>query len=85
MKRFLTSVLILSATASAFADHTAFVPKPAASPVVKSTNSARMPSRYQPYTRNQPHFERAKPAMQNEASNQPSSRYPAYSRNNPRF
>jgi len=83
MKLVLTTAIILSATASAFADHTAFVSKPAVAPVATEvTNSTRAPSLYPPYTRNAAHVATVNSAKQTGTSDRPASRYPAYSRNN---
>jgi hypothetical protein len=83
MKILLTSVLIFSATASAFADHTAFVSKSAAAPTVTEVPNSTE-SLYPPYTRNAAHVSTVKSATQNDVSNRPASRYPAYTRNSPR-
>src|SRR5881628_660703 len=84
MKFLFTSALILSVTASALADHTDFVPKPAETPAtteVKHTSHA--PSLYPPYTRNGSRIVRTKSAKQSDTASQHPSAYPPYSRNNP--
>jgi hypothetical protein len=83
MKILLTSILIISATASAFADHTAFVPKSPAAPTVTEVPNSTA-SVYLPYSRNSARVAPFKSATQNDISNRPASRYPAYTRNNPR-
>src|SRR4051812_7290028 len=83
MKILLATALILSASASAFADHTAFASKAEATPAAtESTESKWKTSPYPPYTRNAAHVP-AKSAKQSDASKRPASRYPAYTRNAP--
>jgi hypothetical protein len=80
MKSFLTLVIILSASASAFADSSQFLPQRPVAPSLPAAKSDRMPSRYPAYNRATPRVEHAQPAQRaNESARMP-SRFRAYSR-----
>jgi len=56
MKSLLTTVLVLSASVSAFADHTQFERKPVAATTAPATKASVTPVKAEPHSRSYPAF-----------------------------
>ena len=80
MKSILTIAFILSASASAFADSSQFLPQRSVAPSLQAAKSDYMPSRYLPYNRANPRVQGAMPAAHASESARMPSRFRAYSR-----